>query len=211
MPAASGTPPGRPRRRGAALARAIHRAALDELALTGYAGLTMDAVAHRAGTGKAALYRRWPTKRDLVLDALRHCVAPEPPDPDPSAPVRDEVVAALAAVADTLAGRSGFPGLEVMAELLREPGLRDTFGERVLGPRLERMAGVLRRAAERSGAEPAAVTPLLVRTGPALVVESFLRRGAPPGPDELAEIVDTVLLPLLTRPSERGQTRSARS
>ena len=60
----------RGRRRGAALVEAIHRAVLEELAEHGYADLTMESVAARARTGKTSIYRRWRTKRDLVLDAL---------------------------------------------------------------------------------------------------------------------------------------------
>src|SRR3954452_15398565 len=45
-------------------------AALDVLAETGYDGMTVDMVAARAKAGKATLYRRWPSKPDLVLDAV---------------------------------------------------------------------------------------------------------------------------------------------
>jgi AcrR family transcriptional regulator len=61
---------GRTRRRGAALEQAILRAAADELTESGYAALTMDRVARRAGTNKNAIYRRWPSRQQLVLGAL---------------------------------------------------------------------------------------------------------------------------------------------
>ncbi len=48
----------------------IIAAVLDELADVGYGKLSMDGVARRARAGKAALYRRWPTKQDMVLDAV---------------------------------------------------------------------------------------------------------------------------------------------
>jgi Bacterial regulatory proteins, tetR family len=67
----------RPRRRGRALDEAIYRATLDELAEHGYAKLTMEGVADRARAGKASLYRRWPTRVELVLDAVAHTL----PDP----------------------------------------------------------------------------------------------------------------------------------
>ncbi|CAM5724390.1 hypothetical protein SVIOM342S_03175 [Streptomyces violaceorubidus] len=59
------------RRRGAVLERAILEAALDQLGTVGWNGLTMEGVAAGAQTGKAAVYRRWPSKEDLVADALR--------------------------------------------------------------------------------------------------------------------------------------------
>ena len=60
----------RHRRRGATLERAIHEAVFTELADVGYAAFTIESVASRARTGKASIYRRWPTKQDLVLDAF---------------------------------------------------------------------------------------------------------------------------------------------
>lgn len=59
------------RRRGAVLERAILDAALEQLSTVGWNGLTMEGVAARAQTGKAAVYRRWPSKEDLVADALQ--------------------------------------------------------------------------------------------------------------------------------------------
>lgn len=59
-----------PRRRGPVLERAILDAALEQLSTVGWGGLTMEGVAAGARTGKAAVYRRWPSKEDLVADAL---------------------------------------------------------------------------------------------------------------------------------------------
>ena len=55
--------PGRRRRRGEELREAICRAVLEELELHGFAAMTMDAVAARAGAGKATLYRHWSSKQ----------------------------------------------------------------------------------------------------------------------------------------------------
>lgn len=52
------------------LERAILDAALEQLSTVGWNGLTMEGVAAGAQTGKAAVYRRWPSKEDLVADAL---------------------------------------------------------------------------------------------------------------------------------------------
>jgi AcrR family transcriptional regulator len=189
--------PARTRRRGEALQHAIHGAALDELADAGYAALTMDGIARRAQTGKAALYRRWPGKRELVLDALLG-VLPDPGEVASSASVRDELLATLTIMADTVAGRSRFPSLDVLLEVLRVPELRDAFASRVIEPRLRIVHGILRRGAERGEIDPARISTLVARTGPALVIETFLLTGAPPPGDELARIVDTIVMPLLS-------------
>src|SRR5690349_4476300 len=90
--AAAGT-----RRRGDALQRAIYDAVVDQLATAGYDGLTMEGVAAAARTGKAALYRRWSGKEDLVLDALR-ATLPSPAD----VPRHDDLRADLLAVLHSL-------------------------------------------------------------------------------------------------------------
>ncbi|MEU0495836.1 TetR/AcrR family transcriptional regulator [Mycobacterium sp. NPDC006124] len=56
--------------RSARVRQAILAATFDELAESGYAALSMEAVASRAGVHKTTVYRRWPTLDDLLLDAL---------------------------------------------------------------------------------------------------------------------------------------------
>lgn len=61
---------------------AISEAVLDELAEQGYARLSMEAVARRAGVGKSALYRRWASKQEMALAVVSefsvgHAVAPD--------------------------------------------------------------------------------------------------------------------------------------
>ncbi|MFG1709789.1 TetR/AcrR family transcriptional regulator [Nonomuraea sp. M3C6] len=188
------------RRRGTELERAIYRATLQELAAVGYNGVTMEGVARRAQTGKAALYRRWPSKKDLVLDALLR-VLPEAREIAPSGSVRDNLLATLTIMAGTLAGEAAHPGLGVMIEVLREPELREAFGTRVIEPRLRLIEATLHEAAARGEITAGAALPLIARTGPALVIQTFLLTGEPPARAELARIVDTILMPLLAGPS----------
>ncbi|MEV6192948.1 TetR/AcrR family transcriptional regulator [Streptomyces sp. NPDC051920] len=63
-------PPAVPRRRGAARTEELLQATLDLAAEAGYAGLSIEAVSRRAGVGKHTVYRRWPSKAALLLDAL---------------------------------------------------------------------------------------------------------------------------------------------
>src|SRR5690348_1645244 len=73
-----------PRRigRGPRVRAAVLTAALAELAEVGYAALTMDNVARRAGVHKTTVYRRWPDRDRLLLDALMDQVAVDVPIPD---------------------------------------------------------------------------------------------------------------------------------
>jgi AcrR family transcriptional regulator len=66
--------PGRPRREGAD--HAILEATLAVLTEHGFEGLSMDAVAAKAGVGKATIYRRWASREALVLDAFRELIVP---------------------------------------------------------------------------------------------------------------------------------------
>ncbi|MFF3405056.1 TetR/AcrR family transcriptional regulator [Streptomyces sp. NPDC002742] len=63
-------PPATPRRRGAPRTDELLQATLDLAAEVGYAGLSIEAVGRRAGVGKHTIYRRWPSKAALLLDAL---------------------------------------------------------------------------------------------------------------------------------------------
>src|SRR5918911_3967499 len=60
----------------------IRAAILRLLAEVGYGSLTMDAVAARAGVGKATIYRRWRTKQDLVVDTISDLTRTEASTPD---------------------------------------------------------------------------------------------------------------------------------
>ncbi|WP_208026145.1 TetR/AcrR family transcriptional regulator [Amycolatopsis acidicola] len=59
-----------PRRRGAARTDELLEVTLELAVEVGYAGLSIEAVARRAGVGKHTIYRRWPSKAALLLDAL---------------------------------------------------------------------------------------------------------------------------------------------
>src|SRR6266581_9218717 len=83
--------PGRPRSERAD--RAIMDATLSLFAESGAAGLCIEKVAARAGVGKATIYRRWPGKEDLLLDAMAWLRVPLPRPRGES--VRDDLVALL--------------------------------------------------------------------------------------------------------------------
>lgn len=182
----------RSRRRGAELERAIYDAVLAELDEVGYGRLTIEGVAARARTGKAALYRRWSSRQALVFDALRS-VMPVLPAFDQHMPPRENLRAVLVAMSELLAGRTSFPGIPVVAELLADPVLRDAFTTAIVLPRLAVIESILEHATRTGQVDPATLAPMAVRTGPALIISTLLISGEPPTPAELDRIVDTVL------------------
>src|ERR1700742_3404082 len=94
---------GRTRRRGAALEDALLDAAWSELQAAGYQAMTMEAVADRAGTSRAVLYRRWPKRAELVVAALRrHRPIISGAVPDTNS-LRGDVLTLLTQMSDRLA------------------------------------------------------------------------------------------------------------
>src|SRR5690606_14057570 len=80
------------RRRGSALEDAILDAAWVELDTHGYAGLTMEAVAARAGTSRPVLARRWDTRASLAVAAIRRQISRHPIDVEDRGDVRAELL-----------------------------------------------------------------------------------------------------------------------
>ena len=103
---------GRPRRAGAD--EAILSATLALLSEAGVAGLSMDVVAHRAGVGKATIYRRWDSKEALILDTLRMMSAPLPvPD---EGTVREDLVTYLGSLSEYFLSGRGSDALPHLIE-----------------------------------------------------------------------------------------------
>jgi AcrR family transcriptional regulator len=192
----------RSRRRGEVLERALYEATLAELAEVGYGGLTMEGIAARAQTGKAALYRRWCSKHDLVHAALVFALPPLP-EPRSGRSPRENLLTVFTAHRDILAGKTAFPGLHIIGQLIHEPELRAIFADAVVGPRLKIVESILRAAVENGDLDPATITPFTAKIGPALINQQALLTGDPPNRRELALIVDTVIPP--NAPSSAGQ------
>lgn len=184
----------RSRRRGEVLERALYEATLAELAAVGYGRLTMEGIAARAHTGKAALYRRWASKHDLVHAALHHALPPLS-EPRAGRSARENLLTVFTAHRDVLAGKTAFPGLDIMGQLVHEPELRAIFADAVVAPRLTIVESILRAAVRDGDVDPATLTPMTARVGPALINQHFLLTGLPPNKRELALIVDTVIPP----------------
>jgi AcrR family transcriptional regulator len=182
----------RTRRRGKELEDALYDATLAELASVGYGGLTMEGIAARARTGKAALYRRWTCKHDLVQAALNYALPPVP-EPRTDRSVRENLLGVFAAHCDVLSGKTAFPGLAIMTQLLHEPELRAIFADAVVAPRLRITESILEAGVATGEISAAAITPYTARVGPALINQQTMLTGAPPNKRQLVHIVDTVV------------------
>lgn len=185
---------GRSRRRGEVLERALYEATLAELTEVGYGGLTMEGIAARAHTGKAALYRRWDTKCELVHAALVFALPPAP-ELRSGRSARENLLAMFVAHRDILAGKTCFPSLHVIQQLMHEPEMRAIFADAVVGPRLKIVESILQAAVDDGDLDATTINEFTVSIGPALINHHFLITGEPPNRRELGLIVDTVIPP----------------
>jgi AcrR family transcriptional regulator len=137
-----GRRPGRPRSEQAE--RAIIDAALEVFAESGPEGLCIEKVAARAGVGKATIYRRWPGKEDLLLDALAALTVPLPEPKGES--VRDDLVTVLDAMRlQTVDPRRARQSALLLGEGTRYPRLIDRYIATVVEPRRDVVRAVLQR------------------------------------------------------------------
>lgn len=123
-------------------------AALDQLEQSGYERLSMEQVAKRAGVGKAALYRRWPNKLAMVIDALARLSAPLP-----ELEQQDSLELTVRAMVDDVREWLICPPLhvvlpELIAQSARHPQLAAALSDQIAGPRRELADRTLRRWTE---------------------------------------------------------------
>lgn len=142
--------PGRPR--SPRVDEAIIEAVLELLSegVTAEA-LSIEAVATRAGVGKATIYRRWVNKDALLLDAVAALKGPLPEIGGIS--VRDDLVTLLRPVGARKAVRTATVLPCLISELNRSPKLFECF-QKIIEPRRELMRGVLRRGVESGELRP---------------------------------------------------------
>lgn len=184
------------RRRGAELESAILDAVWQEIGERGYGGLSYEGVASRARTSRAVLYRRWPTREQLVRATIRHLGKQTPRIEPDTGSLREDVLALLrhsnatrlgvwVVLSVQLAGFYAETGV-TPAELRRE----------LIGDRPSALREILARAAERGEAR-ADLPERVIRVPFDLFrSEAILRLGAVPDAD-LVSIVDEVFLPLV--------------
>jgi AcrR family transcriptional regulator len=155
----------RPGGRSARVRSAVLEATLAELAAGGYAGLSFEAIARRAGVNKTTLYRRWGTREELILDAMLELGARRVPIPDTGSLRRDlfEYGAAIAA-------GSRSPEIEPLIRAIASIGDRNQAlaeaSRRFWAVRLELASQMVDRAIERGevapGTDPALVAELII-------------------------------------------------
>lgn len=177
---------------------AILDATLDVLAERGFDGLTTELVASRAKAGKSTLYRRWPSKTELVLDAMgRLDTADVNVDalPDTGTLRGDLMAFVRPQTPEQDARRVGI--LSDLAGLSRrEPLIAQRAVEAAVDPWIDLVRLLISRAMGR-GEYPRADAALLASVVPSIVTYRQAIRGHPITNEEFVELIDGVLLPAL--------------
>src|SRR5271165_4847548 len=138
--------PGRPRSEDAR--RAILRSTLKLLQNTGFPELTIEAIAADAGVGKATVYRWWPNKGALVVDAFASSTAHKLHFPDTGSVYRDMSLQMKQVIA-IFRSRRGRIVAALVGGGQSDPELLEAFRERFLWPRRQEAYKTLRRGIER--------------------------------------------------------------
>jgi AcrR family transcriptional regulator len=200
-----------PRRRGEVLREAVFEAALAEISERGVRGASMDRIAKRAGTGKAALYRRWPNVRALALDVFVSTLAESlPPTATDSGYLREDMITSLTTFTGQLDGGLGIVLRELISEAAHDPTLAVEFQTRFGQAKQVEVIGMLQRAMARGEIPAQPIDPYILELPAALTIHQLLLAGTVPSHAQLEHIVDAIMLPLLgaTRLAAAGQAVS---
>ncbi|MDQ2584961.1 TetR/AcrR family transcriptional regulator [Saccharothrix yanglingensis] len=198
-------PEPRSRRRGAELEAAILDAAWAELTEVGYARLTMEAVAARAGTSKPVVYRRWPSRAALVLAAWGHRV-PVSSTPVDTGDLREDLVALFTLVARRADSMMNEMIAGVMGEAFRHPEVAEVLRDRLTSksPLSGAVEQIVARAVARGELPEVEIPHRVARVPLDLVRNESTMCGVPVADDTIAELVDDIYLPLLRGLACRG-------
>lgn len=180
---------------------------LELLGELGYDALTFEAVARRAQASKATLYRRWETKRDMVVAAVKagpasaaSAVAVD------TGSLREDLIALCERLDATMGSADATMSLMLLQAGLEDPDLCRHI-EEATGPTGAKLPASVLSAAIRRGELPAGAQPFPYEeiTGSVLLLRRL--NGLPTGPEYLTHLVDNILIPALRASSATAAPR----
>jgi AcrR family transcriptional regulator len=176
--------------------QAILDAAIELLAEIGYDAMSIEAVATRAKSSKATIYRRWPGKAELVAEAMRRRSEPVLEDLPDTGTLRGDLLTMVQRMFDGMNGVDGglMCGLAVAVRNDAEFGRLMT--SHLHEQKLRSVASILARAEARGELPPGVDPSLVLQVAPAVAL--FHQISGEPLDAAFAEhLVDRVLIPLL--------------
>ena len=173
-------------------------ATLQLLQQHGYERLTVDAVAATAKASKATVYRRWPSKGELVLAAFIEGCRQVAVVPD-TGTLRGDLLLLGESITAHAAQHSATIRA-VMVEVSRDPALREAMQHQFLDQRKALIESVLQHAVDRGKIKAAAISEELWDLLPGYLIFRSIVPNRPPNQKTVQTFVDNVLIPSLTRP-----------
>lgn len=185
------------RRRGDTLEKALFDATWVELVSVGYRKLSLDAVALRAGTSKAVLYRRWGSRQELVIAALK-VRDPQLPGLAPdTGSLRDDVLGIFGHIHNDLNALPLDIGLGLLSDTANNPKLHEFYLRRIKQASVKLMIPILERAEKRGEITTAALSERIITLPIDLMRHEVMVTGKSASRAAIIQIVDDVYLPLL--------------
>lgn len=165
----------------------------------GYERLTVDAVAATARASKATVYRRWPSKAELVLAAFiegirQVAVAPE------TGTLRGDLLQ-LGDVIRQQAHQHAGTIRAVLVEVSRHSALNDAMQHQFVDKRRALIRHILQQAVDRREIDNAAISDELWDLLPGYLIFRSIMPSRPPTHQTVQALVDDVIIPSLTRPT----------
>ncbi|CCH87438.1 Transcriptional regulator, TetR family [Modestobacter italicus] len=176
--------------------QAITAAVVDVLARLGHSGFTMDEVALAAGVGKAAIYRRWSSKTDLLVSYTEGSIEGTLDLADTGS-LRTDLVALLGSAAAHFNGPAGRANRALLSAVHDDPVLAAAYHAGPVAQWGDAFRQVFDRAVRRGEICPDAASSVAGEAGAAILVQRWLLHGAHIDEALVADVVDDVVLPLL--------------
>jgi AcrR family transcriptional regulator len=207
--ATTARPRGRPRSQKAH--HAILQAAAELLLEQGLTAVSMDAVAARAGVSKATIYRWWPTKETLALDALYHEWADLPPAQDTGS-LQGDLRALLRPWARLASRRPyGRAIAALVTEAQTDPEFARQYRARFVQPRRDQARAIFRRAITRGEIPPQTNIEVALDLLYGPIYHRLLHGHAPLNDRFVRDVIDTALhgiAPMAPRAMPPERTRA---
>jgi AcrR family transcriptional regulator len=163
----------------------------------GYDRLTVDAVAARARASKATVYRRWPSKAELVLAAFIEGVRQVAVPPE-TGTLRGDLLHMGELICQQ--GRQHAGTIRaVLVEVSRSPALNDVMQHQFIEQRKALMTHILQQAVDRGEIDQATIDDELWDVLPHYLIFRSIMPGKPPTKQTVQALVDEVIIPSLTR------------
>lgn len=192
------------RRRGKALENALLEAAWEELLEKGYGGLTMEAVARRAGTSRPVIYRRWSSRAELAVATLRHRLKVNPIELPDTGDLRNDLITLMTSIVERRSRMGTLISLELNEFYSEANSSPAKLKEQIVTRERNAMDILLERAANRGEIQSDLLPPRIV-TLPADLLRLEMMMTLKPATDQaIVEIVDQIFLPLVGYGPEKG-------